>query len=190
MKNNFETDAFASGQIGSKIWLCQELEKVVPSQGLVIWLLGGWYALTSFLLFSRGNLQAKYIRSFDIDPEAEKTADIINENWHYQNWMFKAFTQDVNKLEYNSGEYGPQPDIVINTSTEHFHDNKWFELIPENTLVVLQSNNMPHDDHHQNVNNPEEFHKLFPLRQILYKGELEFNYPEWSFKRFMLIGRR
>jgi hypothetical protein len=178
-------DAFSNGQIESKIWLCEELEKLNLPTNSTIWLLAGWYAITAFLLLSRNNMSIKHIRSFDIDPECQPVADKINNNWEIQEWKFKAFTKDCNRLDYN--EY---PTIVINTSTEHFDSVEWFENIPEGTLVCLQGNDMNHEDHTSEFKNLDEFVKTFSMTDLIYVGEREFSYPSWKFKRFMLIGRK
>jgi hypothetical protein len=174
-------DAFSSGQIGSKIWLCEELERTGWSSNLT-YVYGGWYGIVSFLLLSRGKFQVERIRSLDIDPNCELMADTINENWVWQNWKFKAFTQDCNAFE---GQYG---DLVINTSTEHFESMKWFDQLPKGTRVVLQGNNMPHDDHIIHCETQEDFAKLYPLSETIFLGSKMFVYPDWQFTRYMVIG--
>jgi len=174
-------DAFSSGQIGSKIWLCEELEKLNWHSSLT-YIYGGWYGITAFLLLSRGKFNVEKIRSLDIDPQCQAVADMINENWVWQGWKFKAFTQDCNSYE---GQYG---DLIINTSTEHFESHEWFDRIPKGTRVALQGNNMPHEDHHVHSETLEDFTKQFPVSTTLYTGQKEFVYPDWKFTRYMLIG--
>jgi len=55
-------------------------------------------------------------------------------------------------------------------------------------VVVLQGNNMPHDDHHITTRSAREFSEQFPVSERLYLGEREFVYPNWKFTRYMLIG--
>ena len=176
-----DKDAFSSGQIGSKIWLCEELESIGWHSSLT-YLYGGWYGITAFLLLSRGKFSVDRIRSLDIDPACEATADMINENWVRENWRFKAFTQDCNNFE---GQYG---DLIINTSTEHFESMDWFRKIPQGTRLVLQGNNMPHSDHHVHTQNILEFIERYPLTDYVFTGQKEFVYPDWQFTRFMTIG--
>lgn len=178
-----DNDAFSSGQIGSKIWLCEELEKLGWVSNLT-YIYGGWYGITAFLLLSRGKFPVGKIRSLDIDPAAESVADIINENWVIDRWKFKAFTQDCNNYE---GQYG---DLIINTSTEHFHSRAWYDNIPLGTRVILQGNNMPHDDHFVKSTSAEDFAKDYNLTSVDFIGSKHFVYPEWSFTRFMLIGTK
>jgi hypothetical protein len=180
---NVNKDAFSSGQIGSKLWLCEELENLFDTIDS-IWIYGGWYAVTAFLLNSRNNIKIEYIRSYDVDPACAEVADMINENWVYQNWKFKAQTQDCNKLEVDQSG----PDLIINTSTEHFESMDWWNNIPKGTTVALQGNNMIHDDHHVHSTSLKKFVAQFPVSKTLYKGEKEFVYPDWRFTRYMLIG--
>jgi hypothetical protein len=77
---------------------------------------------------------------------------------------------------------------VINTSTEHFSSNQWWTNLPEGTRVVLQGNNMNHDDHVSSVSNLDEFCYQYQLSELVYKGEKDFVYPGWKFTRYMLIG--
>ena len=95
---NIDKDAFSSGQIGSKIWLCEELEKI-GWQSDFTYIYGGWHGITAFLLLSRGIFNVNRIRSIDIDPSAEPIADMINENWVWQEWKFKSFTNDCNNFD-------------------------------------------------------------------------------------------
>jgi hypothetical protein len=176
-------DAFSSGQVSSKIWLCEQLEKLGWTSNLTH-IYGGWYGITAFLLLSRGKFSVDNIRSLDIDPTCETIADMINENFVWQDWKFKAFTQDCNNFE------GPFGDLVINTSTEHFTSNDWYNKLPKGTRVVLQGNNMNHDDHTSIINSLSEFVSQYDLSNTEYTGELDFVYPDWGFTRYMLIGTK
>jgi len=176
-------DAFSNGQIESKIWLCENLERICTVSNPKIWILGGWYAVTAFLLLSRNNMPIGNLRSFDIDPECQPVADKINNNWEIQQWKFKAFTADCNLLDYRD-----PPDIVINTATEHFDSVEWFDRIPRGTLICLQGNDMNHDDHYSHFQSLEQFKNCFPLCPILFEGEKQFVYDTWGFTRYMIIG--
>jgi len=183
-----DKDAFASGQILSKLWLAETLEKVVEygnfEQELKILNIGGWYGILHFILKSRNKLKIRSYRSLDIDTSSCEIADSINETWVWQNWKFKSINEDANIFKYSSEEF----NIVINTSVEHIPSKIWFDNIPDKTLVVLQSNNMSHDDHVHNHDSLESFVKEFPLTEILYHGQKMFQYDNEHFIRFMLIG--
>ncbi|NBO99863.1 MAG: hypothetical protein EBU90_07010 [Proteobacteria bacterium] len=176
-----DKDAFSNGQIDSKLWLCRELENLYESIDSV-YIYGGWYAMTAFLLKSRERIDIKAIRSFDIDPACESIADMLNENWVYKDWQFKAITKDCNEIKPRD------VDLIINTSTEHFESMQWWTNIAKGRHVALQGNNMLHDDHVVHTDSLDKFLSKYPLREILFQGTLDFNYPDKKFTRFMTIG--
>lgn len=187
-KISVDVDAFSSGQVASKIWLCNEFTKLNLPQPLNIWIYGGWHGILSFLLLSRHTISINSIRSFDIDPQCQIVADTINENWVWQQWKFKAFTADCNLLNVLSNKYGPTPNCIINTSTEHMSNMQWFANLPNGMLVILQSNNMQHEDHHQGHGDLDEFDKSYHMVETKYIGQLDFDYNTWQFSRYMKIG--
>lgn len=180
---SIDRDAFSNGQIDSKLWLCEELEEFFDKIDSV-YIYGGWYGITAFLLKTRNNIKIKTIRSFDIDPECQPIADMINENWVFKKWQFKAETADCNDITPTDA------DLVINTSTEHFDSYSWYDKIPKKTIVALQGNNMPHDDHKVYSKNLKDFCSHFPLSKVYYKGQKDFKYPNWTFSRYMIIGEK
>lgn len=181
---NFDPTAFMSGQVGSKIWLCEKIEPIIShlfDREVDIWVLGGWYGMTPFLLNARRRAPIHRITSYDIDPQATAGAMTLNEAFVHST-LFMAETADANCLEYGN------PDIVINTSTEHMESSEWFDRIPKGTVCVFQSNNMDHDDHVRKCVSTDDLCQQYPLERTLYLGSKMFNYPEWSFTRFMHIG--
>lgn len=181
-----DTTAFMSGQIGSKIWLCEKLEPILASRfdrHVVIWILGGWYGMTNFLLQARRNCGLSQVVSYDMNSAATVGAEMLNEAYIYQN-CFRAITADVLTLDY---AVDLPPDVVINTSSEHMATD-WYDLIPSGTLCVIQSNNMEHDDHSNLCNSVIELQERFPMKEPIFAGSKSFFYPEWGFSRFMTIG--
>lgn len=188
MKKELEMDAFAHGQVASKLWLLEELEKISTQSHPVVWILGGWYGLLNFLMGARDRLRPHLVRSFDIDPEVAPLAETINKHWEIQEGRFRAITFNANELKFSTGEFGPSPHIVVNTSCEHFESLQWFENIPSGTLVALQSTDMPHEQHTSGVLSLEEMRIKYAALNLLFSDEKEFRFPSWSFRRFMLIG--
>jgi hypothetical protein len=186
---NINTDAFSNGQIDSKIWLCEELEQLGWTSNLTR-IFGGWYGITAFLLLSRGRFQVNRIYSYDVDPSCQAIADMINNNWVIKEWQFKAWTEDCNQAWLcNFSQYDSNTvDLIINTSTEHFDTKQWFLNIPKGMRVILQGNNMPHSDHFVKTETIDEFKDQYPLSTYCYQGIKTFEYPDWSFTRFMTIG--
>jgi hypothetical protein len=199
-----DSDAWSHGQITSKLWLCKEIEQLFgfharrPPAGLPAesgWrlaLYGGWYGITAFLLLSRGEMPVREIRSYDVDPACEPVADKVNNAWELTNWRFKAFTQDCNEIDWDSDFHpsGWRPEMVINTATEHFRGTDWWSRIPSGIWVTLQGTDMDHTDHHAKVESLDQFKELYPVRQLEFASTLPIQYPDWSFQRFMLIGKK
>lgn len=189
-----DLDAWADGQIRSKLWLIQLLETYISDEFSnkmpTIWQLAGWYAQLAFFLYIRGNIAINKYRSFDVDHGCEVIAEAINNVWLIDEWKFKAITEDINTLDYNSPwkYHSPSPNIIINTSCEHMESAEWFNRIPKGKLVVLQSTDMKHSTHIAKVKSVDELRKQLPLSEYYYADTLKIEYKNWSFKRFMTIG--
>ena len=190
-------DAWSHGQMTSKLWMCKALEKhfgqihkksklgtVAPKVAIY----GGWYGLLAQLILVRDNWFVSEFRSYDIDPSCQPIADAVNNAWEYTNWRFKAFTQDCNNIPWYKS--GWNPDLVINTATEHFDGMVWWDNIPKGTWVALQGCDMHHSDHCMRFTSLDEFSGIYRMEKVLECKELPIQYPEWSFTRFMKIGRK
>lgn len=197
-------DCFSRGQLQSKMWLVQELEKLDLKLG-VVFLCAGWYATLATMIFeSKLDITDVKIRSFDLDPTCANIAETFNKAWLTEDWKFKASTHDIMNFKfdpnYGGGAYywntnasnkvvqmKDIPDTFINTSCEHIENfDKWYAKIPKGRLVILQSNNYFEIEEHVNcVSNIDEFIKMAPMTELMYSGFK--NLPKY--KRFMLIGR-
>lgn len=184
-------DSFSTGQIGSKLWLGEALHRVytynsieTPLQGLRIRVLAGWYCTTNFILRTQNLIPIAHVSSYDLDPTCEPLAVNVNRLWHWQA-EFTATTADVNELDWNE-----PVDLVINTSVEHIESREWFDRIPSGTMVAIQGNDMPHDDHVHAYSSIDDFSNSWPMSESLYTGEKSFKYPTWEFTRYMKIGHR
>lgn len=187
---HLDQDAFASGQILSKLWLAETLEAVVKYQDITdplrILILGGWYGQLHLIFRIRKNLKIDHTTSIDLDPEVQKTAELINETWVWQSHKFSAKTADANEFSYSLEDF----NLVINTSVEHIESDQWFKNIPDGCLVILQSNDMQHDDHHNNHQSLQDFVNEYKMSEYYYDGVKAFSYPGQIFKRYMIIGRK
>jgi hypothetical protein len=191
-------DCFSRGQLESKLWLVNELDKLDVELGTVF-LCAGWYATLAVMLFE-SNIKLDKVRSFDIDPSCVDIAEVFNKPWFVDEWRFKAVTKDIMHITYDehwweswsnannrmSKPILDTPDTIINTSCEHIENfAEWYAKIPNGKLVVLQSNDYYEIEEHVNcVGSIEEFAVKAPMDNILYSGELELP----KYKRFMLIG--
>jgi hypothetical protein len=95
---------------------------------------------------------------------------------------FRAITADMCTFRSNA-------DIVINTSFEHITQNEydlWLSGLPQNSLIILQSNDYKIPDHVRIAKDLEEFKTQSDLETILYAGQLDLP----LYKRFMIIGKK
>tara|TARA_X000001036_G_scaffold436208_1_gene478907 strand:+ start:34 stop:1062 length:1029 start_codon:yes stop_codon:yes gene_type:complete len=198
---------FSRGQMCSKLWMVDELKKIVteqtgiahpPKLGTVVQY-GGWYATVAQLFFQ--NFDIKKYLSLEKDVQCIQMADDFNYVQTNNQWQFKSVWQDVDNITYDDEasfivgtkniegdnvEIWVQPNLVINTSCEHM-DETWFERLPEDTFVCLQTNDYFSNSQHINcVKNVIEAKKKYPMRTIYYEGELDTQ----LYNRFMLIGKK
>lgn len=192
----FDKDCMSRGQIKSKLWLIEELKKLDLNLG-TIFLCGGWYATLATMIFEN-DLDVKKIRSFDLDNNCWKIAEIFNKPWVMKDWQFKSCTQDIHDINYSTHVYNvyrsngstceltDSPDTVINTSCEHIENFKsWYEKIPSGKIVILQTNNYFDLPEHINCSKTiDDFADQTPMTEVLYSGELFLE----KYSRFMRIG--
>jgi len=173
-------ESFWKGQIKSKLWLVNILEKKLKKENLNIVIHGGWNGVLASLLFN-SKLSISKIVSIDIDPLCRDIAFTINKRQEIEG-RFQAVTQDM--AEY---KYYELPDVVINTSTEHVTDEKlkkWLSNIPKKTLVVVQSNNFFSLEEHINcVATPSQLADKFDFNNT---KEYTLKLPQYN--RYMVIG--
>lgn len=195
-KIKFLQDCISRGQLRSKIWLVNELEKLNVNLGCVF-LCAGWYGTLSSMIFE-STVRVSKIRSFDIDPACAEIAEIFNKPWVIDGWKFKASTMDILDLDYGKPEYivmksdgseeslFDEPDTIVNTSCEHIRDfDTWYKKIPQTALIILQNNNLKSISDHVNcADDLETFAKQTPMKICLYQGTLDLG----DYQRFMRIG--
>ncbi len=175
-------DAFWRGQIVSKEWLIEELNRVraYTVDHPTVDIHGGWVGVLASMLFQT-NLYLKSIKSVDIDPDCEEIANRMNQI-ELEQGKFRAVTADMCRLRSDA-------DIVINTSCEHISQEEydlWLSGLPHNSLIILQSNNYQIPEHVRPAKDIDEFKKQSDLTYVLYAGELDLP----LYKRFMIIGKK
>ena len=192
----FNADCFSRGQIQSKQWLVNELEKLDIDLG-TIFLCAGWYATLATMLFE-SQCKLSKIRSFDIDKSCVEIAETINRKWVIDDWQFKAVVENIHKIKYSEHSYivsrangticslTDKPNTIINTSCEHIENfEEWYEKIPTGKLIILQTNDYFEIEDHINCKKDLlEFALSTPLTDVLYEGELRLD----NYTRFMRIG--
>ena len=195
-------DAFSRSQIKSKIWLVEELLKIDSNYNNVV-IMAGWF----------GQLKAIYekkctyskMRVVELDKHACETSDYIFNLSNLENYKVKSINASINELTLHKNGYewdienfkeGTKysekflPNLIINTSAEHMTE-EWYNQIrfkemESDPIVAIQSNNLFDIPEHINcVHSVDHMKKKFPMREILYEGELQLK----GYKRVMLIGR-
>lgn len=171
-------DAFWSGQLKSKEWLIDNLNEHIHT-GVDIDIYGGWVGVLASMIF-QSEIPVWKIRSIDLDPSCEPVASMMNKGEEIQG-RFTAITADMCDMS-------SEANVVINTSCEHITQvqyHKWLKLIPESTVIVLQSNNYDIPEHIRTASSLEEFIKQSQL-DVIWAGELEL--PLYT--RYMIIGKQ
>ncbi len=179
-------DSFWQGQLKSKEWLIENLvQYIFPERNktlnfpLTVDIHGGWVGVLSSLLF-QSPIPIKNIRSVDIDPKCESIATMMNKLEEMQG-RFKAITADMCAIRSDA-------DMIINTSCEHINQEQydlWLSGHPQNSLIVLQSNNYKIAEHIRTADSLEEFIEQSQIN-VLWAQELELP----LYKRFMIIGNK
>lgn len=172
-------ESFWKGQVNSKVWLIDNLEKFLfPNTRNNIVIHGGWNGVLASLLFN-SNIGVKHITSLDIDPECEKIARTINRRQDLEG-RFTTVTADMCSYLYDA-------DITINTSCEHITQeqyNQWLTNVPRHSLIVVQSNNYRDLQEHVNCSDTlQEFEQKSNLK-IIFSDTLALQ----KYNRFMIIG--
>jgi hypothetical protein len=171
-------DAFWSGQLNSKEWLIKNLRKHV-NKFVSVDIHGGWVGVLASMLF-QSEVPILNIRSIDIDPTCEPIAINMNKIEEMVG-KFHAVTADMCTIRSDA-------DVIINTSCEHITQDQydlWLSGHPQNSLLVLQSNNYNIPEHVRIANNLEEFKQQCDI-DVLWAGELEL--PLYT--RWMIIGKK
>lgn len=195
-------DGFSRSQVASKRWLVDSLKAITPIWGNIV-VMAGWFG--QMVEFLDPDIAYNKIRVVELDPRLCASSDYVFNLSRLHEHRVKAVCADINQLTlYKTGyewtvsnfrdetSYTEKflPKLIINTSAEHmteewFHQLR-FKQLESDPVVVLQSNNMFDGDGHVNcVHSVDHMKKKFPMREVLFEGELQL----LGYKRFMLIGQ-
>ena len=173
-------ESFWKGQLRSKVWLIENLARYASQYPSEIVIHGGWNGVLSSLLFN-SSIAIRHITSVDIDESCEETACTMCKNQEIEG-KFTALTADMCTFKYDA-------DIVINTSCEHITQTQyeqWLDNVPDDALIVLQSNNYSElDEHIRCTSSMEEFITQSKI-DVSFVDELELP----LYNRYMIIGRK
>jgi len=187
--------AFSHGQIHSKLWLCENLEPHLPKSSNII-ILASWYNVLGMMLAMRKPTHYKKIIGIEQNETSIATANKICDAWMINNDQLikhdKGSIQDLTYWDFD------QYDAIINTSVEDISSNRWYHQVPRGKLLALQSNNLTLEKVSKYKDwiildpNPdmETFKEKYHMDEIIFEGELEFDYGDLKYSRYMLIGRK
>ena len=183
--------AFSHGQIHSKLWLCETLEPYIDEPVNVI-IVGSWYNVLGLLMMVRNRHLYKKIEGVDINSDHINTSNKICDAFVIIDNIVLNNHCSVDDVDFSAY------DIVISTSTEDIQSSDWYEKIPDNKIVCLQSVNLDpgiaKKYNNWEIVNPnismETFLKKFPMNQILFQGSKEFDYGDLKYDRYMIIGKK
>jgi succinate dehydrogenase flavin-adding protein (antitoxin of CptAB toxin-antitoxin module) len=201
-KDEIIADAMSRSQMKSKIWLIDELHNIQTNYNNVL-LLAGWYGQL-FDLYDK-KLGYSKARIVELDRESCEVSDYIFNAHVLYDYKVKAVNADITNLTLHKNGYewdvenfkeGTKysekflPDLIVNTSAEHMSEEWYnqirFKQMESDPIVAIQSNNLFEIPEHVNcVHSVDHMKKKFPMREILFEGELQLK----GYKRVMLIGR-
>jgi hypothetical protein len=171
-------------QVGSKLWLIDELGRHCDLSDSSLVMLGAWYGILPLIINWRLADPPHQMVCIDSDHTVcEAGARMIGSLYAHIEYR----CADAMELDYSALDTR-YPPVVINTICEHLPDMAgWWARIPHGQLVVVQNNNYTEcPDHINCVYSTEQFRQQCPFSELLFEGALHF--PELD--RFMLIGRR
>jgi hypothetical protein len=171
--------SFTHDLIKSKVWLLDQLARIVPKVD-TIYVLGSWYGNLGVLLALDPVIKYKQLINVETNQKFLQASKRIHNKLGMGNAEYML--KDANDLDYRQlGQGG----VVINTSLTDMPGQAWFDHIPEGTLVVMQSrDNDPGNEAHST----QDIIERFPLSEIIYDGELKLEDPETTYTRYMVIG--
>lgn len=173
-------DALYYGQLASKAWIINTVRPYILTDSS-IFIFGGWVGILAAMFYTI-EIPIEKIYNIDIDLWALNISRQINRRDNY-------FTDQQDMTEY-SYPHDACSLLVINTITEHLTDEqytRWYQNVPNGSLVVVQGNNLfQFQDHVRCSNSLEEFLTQNQVIDSIYSGELEFT----NYKRFMAVWRK
>lgn len=180
--------ALSHGQIHSKLWLCQFAETFIPANARIA-ILGSWYNFLGLMMLLRNPAKYQTITGFDKDSKAIDVANKVCESFMIQpNVKMANVCADVNDIDLNGYQ------VVINCSVEHMDSRRWFDKLPMDTLVVVQSSNVNNNDPVWDIKDPtqslDELKLKYPMTQYYFSSNKGFDYGSTKYQRYMLIGRK
>jgi hypothetical protein len=190
IKNSYES--FSHSLVHSKLWLCERLEQVLDNESIrnpAVNILASWDSLLAFMLLTRRPKFYGVVNAYDIDEAATTNANKLCNYWQHEYPKVYNHTRDINTLDFsNTGT----ESIFINCSVDQLDNTSWYDVIPDNRLVCLQTTDLPTSTTEWHVAQSHADKALFTgaykVRRLIYCDSLDINYGHLKFKRHMMIG--
>lgn len=143
------------------------------------YIFGGWYGVLAKMI--EDNKFVSDVCSVDVDPLCEEVG-----NKYFSSEFVGFITADMKNFSYDK-----DPDVVINTSTEHVDQetfDTWYNNIPSGTFVIMQGNNLIIPEHVRPFDSLDDFVKRNRCLPI-HTEEMELPGPNnTTYKRFTVTG--
>jgi len=143
------------------------------------YIFGGWYGVLAKMI--EDNRFVSDVNSIDVDAKCEEVG-----NKYFSSQFVNFITADMKNFSYDK-----DPDVVINTSTEHVDQetfDSWYNNIPDGTFVIMQGNNLIIPEHIRPFNNLDDF-VMRNKCSVTHAEEMELPGPNnTTYKRFTVTG--
>ena len=195
---NFNLGEFSNAENGKIIsWITSSLVNSYNNKYLgTIYILGGEIGLLAASIIDT-KLKFENIRSFDINGTGQFIADYMMQDELLNNWKFKATTQDIYNINYETNAFSailPDgtasdpfeeiPGLIINHNISYLDDyESWWSMIPTTRNVVLIGRD---GDVPRSFKSSTAFNRKFVLTEEIYSGVLRIN----NINYFMKIGTK
>ena len=185
-------ESFSHGLVASKLWLCERLEQVLDNESIknpAVNILASWDSLLAFMMLTRRPRFYGVVNTYDIDVESTDNANKLCDHWQFEYPKVYNHTRDIKTLDFsNTGN----ESIFINCSVDQLDNTSWYNIIPDNRLVCLQTTDLPTDTTEWNIKQSYAdmslFTETYKLRRLIYCDSININYGHLKFKRHMMIG--
>lgn len=191
-KTNNAYQAFSHGLILSKQWLCESLEKIISENNIIkptVYILGCWHNVLGLMLLIRNPNFYNLIKSYDKDQEAIDVSNKICDAYTILDVKIENICKNVYEVDFS---HVGNNTIFINCSVDQFDTTDWYQKIPTNSLVCIQSTDIIDGSQNweitQTTKDLNEFKNKYTMSNILFEGTKKFTYPTLSYNRLMLIG--
>lgn len=184
-------ESFSHSLVASKLWLCENLERVIDNEGIinpVVNVLASWDSLLAFMMATRRPKFYGVFNMYDMDSESIERANKLCDYWTYEYPKIYNNHRDINTLDFtNAG----RESVFVNCSVDQIDGVDWYNVIPSNKLVCLQCTNLPtsHEGWHiKQSYTIEDLMQTYKMSKYLFCETKTFDYGHLTFNRHMVIG--